>query len=319
MMQPRSILIQKFTGALLGVGVGDALGAPLEGTSKVSRQMLMTLMDGQGQLRYTDDTHMTLGLAESLLECGHFDGAHLATIWARNYREEPWRGYGPGPGQVFDLLEGGVPWDQAGRQLHGGKGSWGNGAAMRVAPAALLHFDDLAAVSTLARQTALITHTHPLGVEGAVLQATAIASLLQHPLGPPIDIPQLLETLRFHVGAAEYCHQLDALPSFLPGSEWEHEDVTQVLGNGVAAHQSVVTALYCFLRHPDNFEAAITLALRQGGDTDTIASMTGALTGAYRGASAIPQPWRTRLEDADMLHNWAVALLRLARSQVAIP
>lgn len=317
-MQSRSILRQKFTGALLGVGVGDALGAPLEGMPTVSREALRISMSGQEELRYTDDTHMTLGLAESLLERGHFDGAHLSAIWARNYRAEPWRGYGPEPGHVFDLLDAGVPWEQAARRLHDGKGSWGNGAAMRVAPAALLSFDDLRKVSRIARQTALITHVHPLGIEGAVLQACAIALLVQHSHGVPLDVPRYLETLRSHVGAVEYLQRLDVLLEFLPGGEWEQEGVSRVLGNGVAAHQSVVTALYCFLWHRDNFEAAITLAIRQGGDTDTIASMTGALAGAHLGASAIPHPWLARLEGADILHNQAVALLGLARSQNAI-
>jgi len=128
----------KFRGALLGVAVGDALGAPFEGAGTVRRRDLERLEREPGPLRYTDDTHMTIGMAESLVERRGFDGAHMVAVFARNFAAEPWRGYGAGPPQVFRLIERGVPWDQAGRALFGGSGSFGNGAAMRVAPAALL-------------------------------------------------------------------------------------------------------------------------------------------------------------------------------------
>ena len=136
----------------MGAAVGDALGAPFEGAASVSWSTVEKLEREPGPLRYTDDTHMTLGVARSLVGRRGFDGDHMATLLARNYMEEPWRGYGAGPPQVFHLLSQGVPWDQSGSRLFGGSGSYGNGAAMRVAPVALLGFHDMERVVSLARR-----------------------------------------------------------------------------------------------------------------------------------------------------------------------
>jgi poly(ADP-ribose) glycohydrolase ARH3 len=139
---------------------------------------------------------MTLGLAESLVAGGGFDGAQMAAQFAQNYAAEPWRGYGAEPLHVFRRIAEGVPWDHAGRMLFGGFGSFGNGAAMRVAPAALLAFRDLEQVVWLAWHTAIITHDHELGVEGAILQARAVALLIQHPPAVAIDTTEFLAALR---------------------------------------------------------------------------------------------------------------------------
>ena len=108
------------------MAVGDALGAPFEGMPSVSQILLdkQILVPGlgseRGPLHYTDDTHMTLGVAESLLAKQGFNGSHMAETFARSYEKEPWRGYGAGPPQIFNFLRQGVPWDQAGRMLFAG-------------------------------------------------------------------------------------------------------------------------------------------------------------------------------------------------------
>lgn len=315
-MNARSAMVDAFRGTLIGGAVGDALGAPFEGMPHVSPDDFDRLYNEPDSLRYTDDTHMTIGLADTLVAAGRFDGALVAATWAANYRAEPWRGYGPGPGQVFALHEQGIGWETAGQQLYDGRGSWGNGAAMRVAPVALLAFDDLEAVAQLARQTAVITHTHRLGVEGAVVQAVAIALLLHQPLREELHVGPYLETLRGYVGAAEYCQQIDGLQDLLSGEPWDREAIVRVLGHGVAAHESVVTALYCFLRHPQDLIACLRFAISLGGDTDTIAAMAGALSGAHVGVSQIPGTLIGRLEAADRLRDQADALLGLARSRM---
>jgi poly(ADP-ribose) glycohydrolase ARH3 len=93
---------------------------------------------------------MTLGVAQSLVACRGFNGAHMAEIFARSFEVEPWRGYGSGPPEVFRLLRQGVSWDQAGRTLFSGAGSFGNGSAMRTAPAALFTFPNPGRAAQLA-------------------------------------------------------------------------------------------------------------------------------------------------------------------------
>jgi poly(ADP-ribose) glycohydrolase ARH3 len=91
--------------------------------------------------------------------------------------------------------------------------------------------------------------------------------------------------------------------------------VLLLLGNGIAAYKSVPAALYAFLRYPNSFSAAVTYAISIGGDTDTIASMTGALAGAYLGEKRIPPLWRARVEGAPHLRQLANAILDLVMAQ----
>jgi poly(ADP-ribose) glycohydrolase ARH3 len=303
-------LRDRFRGAMLGVAVGDALGAPFEGMGVVNHAALERLEAEPGPLRYTDDTHMTLGVAESLVERRGFDGEYMAMTFAKNYRQEPWRGYGTGPPQVFRLIEQGVPWDQAGRVLFGGSGSFGNGAAMRVAPAALAYYLYPAQVVSIATQSATITHTHTLGIEGAILQACAIAYLVQWDLETPFTPTRLLHLLDGIAPSPVYHDKLRRMETLLPGAD--SGEVMKELGNGIAAYEAVPAALYTFLRNPNSFSTAVLYAISLGGDTDTIASMAGALLGAYLGESAIPPVWHEEVESASRLRELADQLLELA-------
>ena len=87
-----------------------------------------------------------------------------------------------------------------------------------------------------------------------------------------------------------------------------------LLGNGVEAHESVPTAIYTFLRYPDSFADVVGYAISLGGDTDTIASMAGAVSGAYLGLDAIPEAWRENVEGSARLQELADSLHVLARS-----
>ncbi len=303
-------LRDRFRGAMLGVAVGDALGAPFEGTGKAGSTDLKHLETEPGPLRYTDDTHMTLGMAESLLEQRGFDGGHMAKTFARNYYQEPWRGYGSGPPQVFQLLAQGVPWDKAGGALFGGTGSFGNGAAMRVTPVALAYYRYPQSVVSFAAQSALITHSHELGIKGAILQACAIAYLLQWEPGMPFNPTAFLRLLEGVAPSPEFRRKLKRMITLLPGAP--SGEVIKELGNGIAAHEAVPVALYTFLRNHDFFSKSALYAISLGGDTDTIASMAGALSGAYLGESAIPPVWREGVESAGRLRELADQLLELA-------
>lgn len=301
----------RYRATLIGVAVGDALGAPVEGRH-TTRSYVASLDRQTPELTYTDDTAMTIGVAESLIDNGGFDGHHMAHTFARHYTAEPWRGYGANPPEVFGKLERGVPWDQAAASLFGGSGSFGNGAAMRVAPAALLAHPDTHTVASLARQTAIITHTHPEGTDGAISQAVAVDRLLTLDPDESLDPNDLIQEIQAHLTTAIFRDKL----SYLATTTGRHkpQDVARVLGSGVSAHSSVPTALACFLTHPDSFPDAIKTAISLGGDTDTIAAMTGALSGAYLGFGAIPPAWRdvegqdALLDLADQLYSHRITL-----------
>lgn len=303
-------LRDKFLGSLLGAALGDALGASREGHRMAARLEPDPVSSAAGPLRYTDDTHMTIGMAESLIECGGFDGSHMAGRFIDNFEREPWRGYGPGPPRVFRLIRSGEAWDRAASQVYPG-GSFGNGAAMRVAPVGLLHWDDSAKLREVARMASLITHSHPLGIEGGTLQATAVAlAVAEDPAGPP-NAPSFIRRLSDCVTQEVYGAKVSAFSSLL-----EHVDdrgrVVQELGHGIEAFNSVPTAMFCFLSHPCDFASTVVYAISLGGDTDTIACMAGAISGAHLGVDALPAAWIGRLENHDYIASLAEGLWQLA-------
>lgn len=293
----------RFRGCLLGLAVGDALGAPFEGRPQVPAGEVDEWAQSRAALRWTDDTAMTIGVAESLVACEGFDGAHMAAVLAEAYAAEPWRGYGAGPPQVFAALARGLAWDEAAAGLFGGQGSHGNGGAMRAAPVGLVAADREDAARIACAQ-ARITHAHPLGQQGAAVQAVAVAWAVKASEGA--DPGEVLEEVRRVDTASPLRETLDRLSTI--ATDAPPREVAAVLGHGVAAAEAVPAALHAFLRHPRSFPGVVHDAIALGGDTDTIASMAGAVSGALLGADAIPAAWRQRLEGADRLVTLADAL-----------
>ena len=304
----QDVLKSKFLGALVGTGVGDALGAPFEGCFEVSPEEIEAVAERQEVLTYTDDTHMMIGVAESLLKNQGFDGDDMAHTFARNFELEPYRGYGPGPPHIFRLIRAGVAWDEAGQRLYRG-GSYGNGSAMRVAPVGVLYHDNPARLREVAYQSSQITHVHQLGREGAALQAYAVA--LATNLGPSsaFDRDDFLAKLINFVADGIYREKLDKVQALLP--QLDRDRVILELGNGIEAFNSVPTAIYSFLSQPHSFAQTVLQAVSLGGDTDTIGAMTGAIAGAYLGFDVIPIKWRDRLENRLYIMELAERLCNL--------
>lgn len=282
---PVSIEADRARGALLGTFTGDALGMPFEGAEPAAVPERLEMVDGRlPRGSYTDDTQMAIALAESLLEHGGVDEGALGRAFADAF--DPGRGYGEGTAEVLRLVRSGVDPREAARSALGGKGSLGNGAAMRVAPVAVVYARDAGALEAAARAGALVTHAHPLGVDAAVVQATAVAAALrgEDPLGVALEAATTPE-LRERLGSAV------RLASARP----EPAEVAEELGNGFAGYTSVPAAVYSAAVHA-SFEDAVTFAVRCGGDADTIGAMAGAIAGARSGASAIPARWADALE-----------------------
>jgi poly(ADP-ribose) glycohydrolase ARH3 len=280
----------RFLGCLLGLATGDALGAPFEGLP--ADHIYWTLgpihellsQPSTRALRYTDDTQMMIGVTETLVRHGEIQPHALAERFAANY--EPQRGYGQGARRILEAIAQGGDWEQLAETVFPG-GSFGNGAAMRVAPVGLLFCHDLGQVAEQARASALPTHRHPLGIEGAQLLALAVALAAQ---GPPLDKAGFYRELSQHCHAEEFQWQVRA------ARKLRRHHSLGFLGNSLPAHRSVMTAIACFTRFPDSFELAVGAVIALGDDTDTLAAMAGALVGAHLGISAIPSEWLGRLE-----------------------
>ena len=317
LIEDKKLLKSKFLGALVGTAVGDALGMPFEGYDpKYIQSRYGEVKDMfPGKLpagSYTDDTEMMIGVAESLIENCGFNGEHMAKTFIKNFNSS--RGYGFGVQIVLKLISEGESWENAAENLFGGIGSYGNGAAMRIAPVSIFYYDNFDELIKIAVKTAKITHTHPLGVEGAVLQAYAIAlALNQHPL-KNLNIENFLQSLQNLAKSETYKNKIKKIKVLLnkKTSKWE---VIFLLGNGIEAFNSVPTAIYSFLANHKNFEDAVTYAVNLGVDTDTIGAMTGAISGAYHGFEAIPKKWLNKLENLNHIKNLAEKIWEIKTTQ----
>ena len=286
-----SDLRDRFLGCLFGLAVGDALGAPFEGlpaefilwhAGSVPDVLAQPLTE---PLRYTDDTEMMLGVAETLLAHGEIRPDTLLKQFAANYH--PDRGYGRGARQILEAAAAGADANRVAESVMPG-GSYGNGAAMRVAPVGMLFHHDLDAVRAQAEASAWPTHRHSLGVEGARLMAVATALVTA---GPPFDRKAFYKALLDVCREEEFRWQLRAARRLRFG------DSFAFLGNSLPAHRSVVTAIACFTTSPTSFERCVESAISLGDDTDTLAAMAGALSGAHLGVAAIPSRFVDALED----------------------
>jgi poly(ADP-ribose) glycohydrolase ARH3 len=261
------------------------------------------------ELIYTDDTQMTLGVAECLLERGTVDEELLIRQFRRNY--EHWRGYGPGMRKLFDALSRGLDWRATASTLFPG-GSLGNGAAMRAAPVGLLFHDDLDRAEGEGRRSAAVTHTHPIGIDGAVLIAVGVALALRS-AGSPFDASAFFHELGRRAATEEFQWQLRTAARQSP-------DDSLTFGNSLEAHRSVTTALLCFAHSPDDYAGAVSRAIAMGNDTDTLAAMAGALSGARLGVAVLPDALLSKLEDGrkgrTYIRSVAVRLHELAAARV---
>jgi poly(ADP-ribose) glycohydrolase ARH3 len=299
-------LWSKYQGCMLGSALGDAIGEMAFRYPEERR--LRAAIAAAPLLRYTDDTAMAIGLAESLVERQDLDSHHLGRTFHRHFNREPWRGYASGPPIIFQLVEkSGCTYEEAARHLFNGQGSLGNGAAMRVAPLGLF-FHAAPDLYGRAVVSAAITHAHPLAQDGAAVQAAAVAMAV--PLDPRKPFPRdaFLRRLLALARTPELKERLSLVRSLLKGKVSSPE-AASILGKSVKIHESLPFALYAFLTQPHSFEGCLFSAVLCGGDRDTLGAMAGALSGAYLGVAAITALWREKLENQGLIEKLALALL----------
>ncbi len=301
-MEPsvRGSLVQRFIGALIGTFAGDVLGMPVEGwpwwrIQQAYGDVRDLLPARLGRGTYTDDTALMIALAESLLaNGGHIVATDLVTRFRAAYH--PRRGFGAGMHRLVRLWDKGVPWQEAASSLFDG-GSYGNGAAMRVAPVGLLYHQNLRLTYTMGVAQARVTHAHPLGQQGAGLQAMAVALALKSSLAT-FSADDFLGELEAALPAHAETYRRMLMLAVELREHWDDRGlIVRKLGNRPSAHRSVPTAIFAFTCFWDSLEAALVYAVSLGGDTDTLAAMTGAIAGAFHGVGAIPKRWWEHLEN----------------------
>lgn len=294
-------LRDRFRGCLMGLAVGDALGGRFEGQSAERiRERAPTvdrLVGSVGEeLWYTDDTQMAIGVAEALAAEGAIVERRLCEAFAANY--VPSRGYGRGARAVLEAIIDGRDYRGVAANHFPG-GSFGNGAAMRVAPVGLCFRDDPQMTLDQARLSALPTHVHPLGIEGAQLLALAVAhaSRVEH-----FERGAFFGELLAHCRSSAYRARLERAEAIGTPEELAS------LGNGIEALESVPTAIASFGLSPNCYQQTVGNLILLGGDTDTLAAMAGAICGAFLGIDSIPEALVDNLEQSAKGRGYILAL-----------
>jgi ADP-ribosylglycohydrolase len=289
--------LQRAELSLEGLSIGDAFGQRYFGKSDVMLAMIERRALPIPPWSFTDDTVMAIGIVETLRERGALDQDHLADRFAVNFERNPHRGYGAVARYVLSELWDGKDWRVVAPGVFDGRGSYGNGGAMRVAPLGAYFADDIEAVRLHARRSAEVTHSHAEGQAGAVAIAAAAAwawsSRGREATKSGID---MLDFVLESVPAGETKAGIAAARALSLG-EATAKAASQ-LGNGsmVSSQDTVPLALWCAARHLDDFEAAMWATVSALGDRDTTCAMVGGIVALRVGHEGIPAEWKAARE-----------------------
>ncbi len=321
----------KASGCLIGQCLGDALGYPAEGCpseqcSDFVFNRVKRWFEGEepppeewsGQ--YTDDSQLARELLDSLVKNEGWNPDDYAGRISDIFHSNLIVGRGIACDEAANRLIDGVSWTDSGCPPP----SAGNGTAMRAAPVGIIFFHQPDLMIQIAHEQGWITHQDPRCSAGSIAIAGAVALALQDRVR---DVGSFLETLAnwmksFHPEFAKLVLRLEGWLPLAP-DEAVKKIAHAGMRNEFNSHwpgispfviPSVLWSLYSFLRHPDSYWDAIATSISVGGDVDTTGAMTGAISGAYLGLTALPKHLVTRLNDQS---TWTYdELVALAESSV---
>lgn len=295
-------------GCVLGAAIGDALGHPTEFMSMATIHQKygelgvqgFELYWNRGGLRfapYTDDTQMAEQVLRTLLEAreeGTLDDVDaVMDIMTRRFID--WDTHPQGghraPGNACRsgcaALKKGVPWREAGGPKAGGCGS-----VMRAFPFGLVFHDDVDTAVSLSVEHSRLTHNDPIALAACAAMALGVARQLQG--------QDVVDTALEMIAVARRHSEPTALMMARALGEARATDVSEAAVlqrlQSWAAHEAIAAGLYLMVRYEDDPAAALLAGANTPGDSDSIATLAGALLGARYGLSAWPLSW---LEDVE--------------------
>ena len=285
----------KSASGLFGLCIGDALGVPVEFTSRTERvRFPVTSMLGYGTWdvpagTWSDDSSLTFCLAESL--CDGFSLDNIANSFWRWYHEAYWTAHG----EVFDIgnttflaiadFKRGIPPLQAGGKS---ENSNGNGSLMRILPMAYCYQNvNFSELISRTHQVSCITHAHLRSQMACGIYVSIAVSLLSGKQ-PQIAYEEGLERINQIYSAPEYAGEMSHFNRVCSGKIAELE-VDEINSDGYVIH-TLEASLWCLL-NSSSYSEAVLKAVNLGGDTDTTAAVTGGLAGIYYGFENIPTEW----------------------------
>jgi len=282
---------------LLGTAIGDALGVPFE--TKLANYELLVAWDGETYLgsehhglkpgQYSDDTQMSLMVAESLIENHGFNPDDLAERYVEWITSGRARGYGKTTLLAIQNLVNGKHWSESGIA-----GSYGNGTAMRAAPFGVYFRNDLQSLISICKMDSSITHASDEAEAGSIAIGYAAAYAVNG------EKEGLLDELWRILPDSKVKSIIYSLDSLIDSPYITPEQALRVIGTKADVRQTAPAALYCFLKF-ETYAEAIQAAIRAGGDTDTTAAIVGALFAARDGTLNISDAWISGVEESSRL------------------
>ncbi|HVF12273.1 MAG TPA: ADP-ribosylglycohydrolase family protein [Actinomycetota bacterium] len=298
-----SIEASKVSGALLGLGVGNALGIPFEGQSRdwiqtAPADRLREIGAWEKDELWDDDTAQTVILAEAFLDKGHLDRQDVAERLLE-WRNQNGRGIGLLTAEVLGKLTTGMaPWEAAQAAWeNSGQQAAGNGAVMRCAPVALACWASGERLVDQAIESSLVTHFDPRCVATVVALTAVIAVCLT---GFEPDLEQLAKALERDGSPLEVAEATKHVP--LSALDLDNP---RAMGYTIKAYQVGLWSLT-----QSKFEDSLVAVVSEGGDTDTNGAVAGAVMGARLGIEAIPSRWIESLHDPAGLKDLSERLTR---------
>lgn len=306
-MNAQLTITDRARGALLGLAVGDALGASIEFSGPGPHQHCR--MEGGGPFhlqpgQWTDDTSMALCLAVSLVECRGFNARDQMMRYQR-WRDE---GYLASNGICFDIgnttsraldifAETGEPFAGPSDVF-----SAGNGSLMRLAPIPLFYHRSARQAVHYAAESSRTTHGARAAVDACRYYAGLIIGALEG-----ASREELLAPLYSPVPGLWQEAPLDESIAAIAAGSFLHKQPPQIRGNGYVVN-SLEAALWAFASS-SSFRQGCLLAVNLGEDADTTGAVYGQLAGAYYGVQSIPQDWLEPLAQREFITGLADKLI----------
>ena len=313
---PKVNIVNRYRGCLIGAAIGDALGMP---TENMTRRQILDKFGGRVDKFYpkpnrrlaagqwTDDTLLTRATVNSLVERKALVPSDLAHKFKLAFQQEPagGRGFGTTTKTALSRLLKNLSWKEAGAE---GEFTAGNGAAMRIAPIALFSYGNLEQLRRNVSMVAGITHKNQEAINGGLAVAYTIAQIINN----TFEQNRIMNETVVFLGPSKLSSTLTRVIEILGRPAGDFDNDLAEIGTSGSVLETVGSSFYIFLRNIESFESALITSASCGGDTDTIASIVGAISGAYHGDNAIPNSWINGVEAGDDILNKAEALYRLS-------
>ncbi len=312
--------LDKAKGCVYGLAIGDALGFPVEFSPRETIRRIYGpngvqdfVLHSRGMFNagtYSDDTQMTLAVARALIDRSvdvstEYGMDTLMSYMGRQFvdwAKSPSNNRAPGNTCMGGCrnLEYGQSWKESGIPETPGCGS-----AMRVAPVGLVYHDDEKKLIEVAKNSSIMTHSHPTAVAAAV--GAALLTAYAYKQEDPMKMAEKVYDRTVGIDT----RFANRLMTAFDLRYTEPDQAFDIIGEGWVGDEAVAGAFYSFLRSPNDYKQTILTSANTTGDSDSFACIAGAISGAYNGIQGIPEKWIKQVENSEYLGKIAQELATL--------